>query len=259
MDEFGRTKIFYSIVDGNEDAFFSHIESIIDINAQDDNGMTLLHFAAEYSRISIVEKLIEARIDLEIKDNYGNTALWKAVFNSRGNYEVVDLLLENLANPNSKNDAEKSPFELAVTMNDISLIGRLSEPEFRCGGGWDILAKKFNYTIDPRDQDWTYTIVEPDRVKEYIREYHKNGFKDDVKFSLMEIIIQSTTDQKSEIQMIEVWKSVKEILLADFELHKYTIHYWCCWDTDEIDDCREITPLMRQLWIEKLNVLQQNL
>ncbi len=126
MDEFGRTKIFYTIVDGDEAGFQAELSSVENINLQDNNGMTLLHFAAEYSQTFMARQLIDRGIDLEIKDKYGNTALWKAVFNARGNYELVRLLAEHGADVDSLNNAGRSPLIMAETMGDEEMVSILS-------------------------------------------------------------------------------------------------------------------------------------
>jgi hypothetical protein len=128
---------------------------------------------------------------------------------------------------------------------------KIKEPEFRCGGNWQELADLFGYEIDKHDQDWTYTIVESDRIEEYIQAYDTKITDEDTKFSLMEMIIQSLTEQEDKKLMNEKWKLVKPILNKDFDLHEYTIYYWCCWDNDNIDDYWEVTPLMREFWIKK--------
>lgn len=128
---------------------------------------------------------------------------------------------------------------------------KVKEPKFRCGGNWQELADLFKYKIDEKGQDWTYTIVEPERIEDYIQAYDTSVRNEDTKFSLMEMIIQSLTDQENEDIMMEKWKKVKVLLNKDFDLNKYTIYYWCCWDSDDLDDCWEVTPLMREFWLNK--------
>lgn len=128
---------------------------------------------------------------------------------------------------------------------------KIKEPEFRCGGNWQDLADLFGYEIGKHDQDWTYTIVEAERIDEYIQAYDTKITNDDTKFSLMEMIIQSLTEQDDEKLINEKWKQVEPILNKDFDLHKYTVYYWCCWDNGDIDDCWRVTPLIREFWIKK--------
>jgi len=128
---------------------------------------------------------------------------------------------------------------------------RIKEPEFKCAGNWEELASLFNYKIDEHNQDWTYIIAEPERIDEYIQAYDTKVTNEDTKFSLMEMIIQSLSDQDSNKTMNEKWRLVEELLNKDIELHKYTVYYWCCWDNENINDCWNITPLMRDFWIKK--------
>ena len=127
----------------------------------------------------------------------------------------------------------------------------IREPEFRCGGNWQELADLFGYEIEQHDQDWTYTIVEPNKIGDYIQAYETKITNEDTKFSLMEMIIQSLTEQENKTLMNEKWKQIEPILNRDFELHKYTIYYWCCWENDDLNDCWEVTPLIRKFWINK--------
>ena len=128
---------------------------------------------------------------------------------------------------------------------------KIKEPEFRYGDNWQELANLFGYDIKIDNQDWTYIVAEPNRIDEYIQAYDITITNEDTKFSLMEMIIQSLTGQKDQKIMIDKWKLIKPILDKDFELHQYTIYYWCCWDNDDVNDCWEVTPLMRDYWIKK--------
>jgi hypothetical protein len=127
----------------------------------------------------------------------------------------------------------------------------IKEPKFRCGSNWQELATLFDYKIGKYDQDWTYTIIEPQRIEDYIKAYDTSITNEDTKFSLMEMIIQSLTEQDTEAIMHLKWKKVKELLNRDFDLHEYTIYYWCCWENEDIDDCWEVTPLMRAFWVNR--------
>jgi hypothetical protein len=48
---------------------------------------------------------------------------------------------------------------------------------------------------------------------------------------------------------------LRKHLAADFALHEWTVHYWCCWaTTPELDPDPDhifpVTPLMREVWRE---------
>lgn len=250
MNEYNRAEIFYTIIENNYEKFIEELKSLENINVVDINGMSLLHFCAEYSRLNFAYQLINKGIKIDIKDKYGNSALWKATFNSRGNYSLVELLIENGANPNSKNNVNKSPFELAISFKDERLIGLLSEPEFKYYADWLALAEMFNYEICRNDQEWTYTISEPERIDDYLNAYNSLGTIE-AKFSLMEMIIQSVNDQPKE-KFKMYWERLIPILEIDFELNKPTIYYWCSWMNESLEDCFRISKEMREYWIRKI-------
>ena len=52
-------------------------------------------------------------INIELSDIYGNTALWTAVFNAKGENDIVELLLEQGANFNHKNKSDRTPKQMA--------------------------------------------------------------------------------------------------------------------------------------------------
>lgn len=132
------------------------------------------------------------------------------------------------------------------------------EPTFRCGTkkAIDELSEELNIPHDSFMQDWSYTEGNPNDIEKYISHYHLTK-DDDKKFVLMEFIIQATEDQRTEELFLKYWEKIKPILKSDFKLHEYTIHYWACFDNENIDDCWRITPFMRQIWIDntKLKIL----
>ena len=97
------------------------------VNKKYQKGLNLLHFACEYNNIKLAKELLERKINIEEKNIYGNTPLWTAVFNAKGKYEMVDLLLSFHANPNSANDAGTTPLKFAMTLDDKILVRKLEE------------------------------------------------------------------------------------------------------------------------------------
>ena len=67
----------------------------------------------------------------------------------------------------------------------------------------------------------------------------------------MEIIIQATEEQNTDELFKKYCEVIKPILETDFELHEFTIHYWACFDNENLDDCWKIATLMRKLWLDK--------
>lgn len=64
----------------------------------------------------------------------------------------------------------------------------------------------------------------------------------------MIIIIGSCNDALIEGDLDKaLWEKIKACLIKDINIHKDTIDYWALDDDDDLDDCFEITPLIREL------------
>ena len=98
------------------------ISAWADINHQDRNGWTALHFAIQEKRIELTKSLLEQEAAVDLKDSYGNTPLWRATFDARGEYELVKLLISHDADPHSKNTSGRSPLDFASQIKDNELI-----------------------------------------------------------------------------------------------------------------------------------------
>ena len=85
---------------------------------------TPLHYSAVLNQPEVARRILEHGGDPTITDIHGNAPLWYAVFNARGSYEVVDLLLARNANPNLKHKHGRSPLDFARQIGDETLIGK---------------------------------------------------------------------------------------------------------------------------------------
>ena len=83
------------------------------VNARDDNEWTALHSAAQSNSSEVARLLIEAGAEVDPADSFGNTPLSTAVFNYRGNGELIMLLREKNADPYLENHHGQSPLALA--------------------------------------------------------------------------------------------------------------------------------------------------
>lgn len=91
------------------------------IDAQDRNGWSALHFAIQQNHFDIVQWLVEQGAAIEPQDSYGNTPLWRATFEAQGDYRIVDFLVRNGADPSVKNGSGRSPLDMAETFGDKRL------------------------------------------------------------------------------------------------------------------------------------------
>jgi ankyrin repeat protein len=84
-----------------------------DIDLQDNNGSTALHFAAQEQRPEVVKLLLDAGADIEKRDKHGATPLMHAVFYYRGDGDTLVVLRARGANPLAENNYGISPVRLA--------------------------------------------------------------------------------------------------------------------------------------------------
>jgi ankyrin repeat protein len=84
------------------------------VDHQDRDGYCALHFAAQERNARIAETLLKAGAATDLRDIYGNTPLWTAGFNARGDYTTFKLLLDHGASLNNTNNAGKTVRDLAM-------------------------------------------------------------------------------------------------------------------------------------------------
>lgn len=84
------------------------------VDHQDRHGYCALHYVAQEKSAKIAEMLLNAGASTELRDDYGNTPLWTAAFNARGDLSVVRILAERGASFDNTNNAGKSIREMAM-------------------------------------------------------------------------------------------------------------------------------------------------
>lgn len=102
VDEYGRTPLHNALVPLFDAVDYKAIARMLkkgaDPNAQDDNGFSPLHFAAQESLPEAARLLIGAGADPNIKDSFGNTPLARAGMTEPG-IHLVKILLDADADP----------------------------------------------------------------------------------------------------------------------------------------------------------------
>lgn len=108
-----------AIISNNLEVVKQHIKAGSDLNAKEPmSGSTPLISAATFNRADIAKALIDAKADLEIKNNDGSTALHTAAF--FGRIEIVQLLIDAKADKTIKNNFGATPRE--TVMGDFAQV-----------------------------------------------------------------------------------------------------------------------------------------
>lgn len=122
-DQFGSTALHYAIVEKHVGIVSLLLANGADPAAQDGDGKTPLHYAIEYNLPSVAEDLLEHdQTIVSIADKFGNEPLWSAAFNSRGNYDLVNLLLRYGADPRHRNHSNLTPLDIPKRKRDDALL-----------------------------------------------------------------------------------------------------------------------------------------
>ncbi|MGB5553349.1 MAG: ankyrin repeat domain-containing protein [Flavobacteriaceae bacterium] len=92
-----------AILSDNLEAVKQHIEAGTDLNKKDAiSGSTPLITAASFGKIKIAQALIDAGVDLTLKNNDGATALHTAAF--FGRVEIVQMLIDAKVDKSARNN-----------------------------------------------------------------------------------------------------------------------------------------------------------
>lgn len=92
------------------------VQNGADVNFQDRNGFSGLHFCGQEQKADAAKILIGYGANPNIKDAHGNSPLWTALFNAKGNFETVMVLRTHGADPTPKNLHGRSPNDMAMTI-----------------------------------------------------------------------------------------------------------------------------------------------
>jgi ankyrin repeat protein len=123
--EFGEPILNYALISGRYDSAEFLIQKGADPNKKDVNGRTsiMVVFAGK-KVIQMLKFLISKGADVNAESKQGITPLWCAI--RSGNYEGIEILLQNGADPNGVYD-KKSYIELAMDSANYEIAGLLKK------------------------------------------------------------------------------------------------------------------------------------
>lgn len=101
----------------------------IDVNIVNVDGQSVGHYLSFYPNLQISERLLQMCLNINLMDKWGNTPLWYAIYNGKGNYELVKLFIKYGADPEIINKAGKSSLDFAKSKNNDQLINMLKKTD----------------------------------------------------------------------------------------------------------------------------------
>ena len=118
QDENGMTIIMHALINEENKLNANDIKKLlmqnrskIDYNIVDNNNRTLLMFAAAFGDREIINEIVKYGNGIDKTDNNGQTALHWAVWYNK--YDSVEELIRLNANPNIKDDYSRLPIDIA--------------------------------------------------------------------------------------------------------------------------------------------------
>ena len=182
-------------------------KNLVDMNYQDENGFTALHYSCDEGNLKIVEILLNANCDPNIKNNEKETPLHLA--SKHGYFDISKLLIENGAIINSYNSEKNTPFHYVCMNNHVELL-------------------KYFLTKDPAiDSKNIYGKLPIDlttnkEIKELLKKYidkNENKLKksntlesDDSKIKKMNLKNCKTKEENDNIEKITLYENNKNII-----------------------------------------------
>jgi len=125
----GSSLLHHAIAGRNYDIADFLLRNGIEVNLTNTDGQTPLHYISKFSDITIARAILEKGGDINIRDKYGNNALWTAVFHCKGKYyDIVELFMQDKPDVLTKNKAGRSPLDFAMQIGNSRLIALL-QPE----------------------------------------------------------------------------------------------------------------------------------
>ena len=122
----GYNALLYSAFRGNLEIFNKLMESGADISITNASGLNVLHLASQGNYPNMIVYLIDKYgLDINSKDNKGNTALhWAVYMNSK---QVVDYLVYYNIDTNLRDNDGDTAFDIAIRKGNQYLIKRFNE------------------------------------------------------------------------------------------------------------------------------------
>jgi uncharacterized protein len=122
-DEMSRTPLHYAALNGPLEDVRALLRGGADVAATDEQGFTAPHFACQQNRPDVAEVLLDAEAPVDPVDQWGNTPLFRAVSNAKGDPRIVHRLVRAGADPDKENASGRTPRQLASMIANYDTTG----------------------------------------------------------------------------------------------------------------------------------------
>ena len=123
VDKSGQTLLMWAVLQRDSEIVNFLLENGASVDViEKKNGYSTLHFAAQEQLPEIVKILVRAGADIELKDKFGNTALNRATFYSKGKGDTIKRLLALGADRHTKNNFDVTPLSLANEIANYDIV-----------------------------------------------------------------------------------------------------------------------------------------
>jgi ankyrin repeat protein len=125
-DATGATALHWASLNGQDHIIRQLLEAKADVNvAEAGLGMTPLHGAARWNRLTSAKLLLANGAKVDARDRFGRTPLFGAMVKNR--FEMIDLLLGSSADLSARNNEGQTPLDWAIAHRKPKLIEHLME------------------------------------------------------------------------------------------------------------------------------------
>lgn len=121
MDRMGRSELHYRALEGDVEGIRTRLAAGDSVGTPDHAAFTPLPLAVQQSQSAAVEALLDAGAPIDAQDKFGNTPLFKAVFDSHGQGGTVATLLGAGADPDLPNHSGVTPRALARSIANYDI------------------------------------------------------------------------------------------------------------------------------------------
>ena len=258
-------KFFTSVKSRNCDAIRCLVNNGVDINTKDEYGETALIHATDNADKKIVRLLIELGADINVQDDEGWTALMHAIFinTDKNADEIASLLIKNGANVNIKDNQGQTPLMIAADFN-AKEIGELLILE---GADIDAVDNQGMTAFDIENEKWgTDGFLSKEKVQEKSTTITNNKKNDTESPKLLVKEIDNTAEtikflpSNTENQNFFFTKFNRAygVQIDRTELLKEYSEKYDC-SLDETSLCDLITAFNKQCQTKKLRNISENI